>query len=99
MTIRVEHADMLAAIPRLVVEGVVVDAVVTDPPYHLSPMHKRFGQASSSLRGRATATAGRRGVIRLARGRRAVYHRLCCGDVESRHIARPRSDGTRLRRG
>jgi site-specific DNA-methyltransferase (adenine-specific) len=36
MTIRIEHADMLEAIPRLVAEGVVVDAVVTDPPYHLT---------------------------------------------------------------
>jgi site-specific DNA-methyltransferase (adenine-specific) len=33
--IRVEHGDMLEAIPRLVAEGIVVDAIVTDPPYHL----------------------------------------------------------------
>ncbi len=36
MTVRVIHGDMLEAIPALVEEGVIVDAVVTDPPYHLS---------------------------------------------------------------
>ncbi len=41
MTIRVEHADMLKAIPRLVAEGVVCDAVVTDPPYHLVQISER----------------------------------------------------------
>jgi len=35
MTIRVEHGDCLEVIPRLVAEGVLVDAIVTDPPYHL----------------------------------------------------------------
>jgi site-specific DNA-methyltransferase (adenine-specific) len=39
--IRVEHADMLEVIPRLVAEGVVVDAVCTDPPYHLVAAHAR----------------------------------------------------------
>lgn len=41
MSVRVEHDDMLQAIPRLVAEGVVCDAVVTDPPYHLTPTLKR----------------------------------------------------------
>lgn len=35
-------------IPRLVAEGVVCDAVVTDPPYHLLPTLKRFGAAGSA---------------------------------------------------
>jgi len=43
MTVRIEHDNCLRAIPRLVAEGVVCDAVVTDAPYHLAPMHKRFG--------------------------------------------------------
>src|SRR5689334_4558518 len=38
MTVRIEHADMLEAIPRLVAEGVVCDAVVTDPPYTTKPL-------------------------------------------------------------
>lgn len=41
MTVRLEHADMLEAIPRLVAEGVVCDAVVTDPPYHLVQISER----------------------------------------------------------
>lgn len=36
MTIRALHGDCLDVIPRLVADGVVVDAVVTDPPYHLT---------------------------------------------------------------
>lgn len=47
MTVRVEHADMLEAIPRLVATGVVCDAVVTDPPYHLTDMTKRFGAGNA----------------------------------------------------
>jgi site-specific DNA-methyltransferase (adenine-specific) len=44
VTVRVEHGDCLEVIPRLVAEGVVVDAVVTDPPYHLTSTLKRFGK-------------------------------------------------------
>ena len=49
MTVCIEHADMMEAIPRLVAEGVVCDAVVTDPPYNLSPMHKRFGGRCAAM--------------------------------------------------
>ena len=31
--IRVEHGDCREVIPRLVAEGVLVDAIITDPPY------------------------------------------------------------------
>jgi predicted methyltransferase len=34
MSVRVVPGDCLEMIPQLVAEGVVVDAVVTDPPYH-----------------------------------------------------------------
>ncbi len=44
-TVRIEHGSMLDVIPRLVADGVVVDAVVTDPPYHLS-MNKQIIQPS-----------------------------------------------------
>src|SRR5271166_4397341 len=40
MTVRLEPGDCLEVIPRLVAEGVVVDAVVTDPPYGLEFMGK-----------------------------------------------------------
>lgn len=44
MTTRVEHADMMEAIPRLIAEGIVCDAVVTDPPYHLTNRaHRKSG--------------------------------------------------------
>lgn len=46
--IRVEHADMLTAIPRLVAEGVVVDAVCCDPPYHLVSNAKRWAPGRSA---------------------------------------------------
>ena len=41
--IRVEHGDCLAVLPALAAEGVLVDSVVCDPPYHLSSIVKRFG--------------------------------------------------------
>lgn len=41
--IRVEHGDCLDVMPRLLAEGVQVDAIVTDPPYHLTSIVKRFG--------------------------------------------------------
>lgn len=64
MSVRVEHADMLSAIPRLVAEGVVCDACVTDPPYHLLPTQKRFGAIKS-----APAQRGRDGAMaRLSGG-------------------------------
>ena len=43
MSIRVEHGDSLDVLPALLAEGVLVDAVVCDPPYHLSSIVKRFG--------------------------------------------------------
>lgn len=36
MTVRVVHGDLRDRIPELIAEGVRVDAVVTDPPYHLT---------------------------------------------------------------
>jgi site-specific DNA-methyltransferase (adenine-specific) len=64
MTIRIEHADMLEAIPRLVVEGVACDAIVTDPPYHLTATQKRFGAVDA-----APAQHGRDGaMVRLSGG-------------------------------
>lgn len=43
MTIRIEHGDCLEVMARLAVDGVQVDSVVTDPPYHLTSIVKRFG--------------------------------------------------------
>src|SRR5262245_28365641 len=43
MTIRLEHGDCLDVMRRLKAEGLQLDAVVTDPPYHLTSIVKRFG--------------------------------------------------------
>lgn len=48
MTARIEAGSSLDAIPRLVDEGVVVDSVVTDPPYHLTARTSRFGKVGSA---------------------------------------------------
>jgi DNA modification methylase len=40
---QLEHGDMLEVLPLLAMLGVQVDAVVTDPPYHLTSVVKRFG--------------------------------------------------------
>jgi site-specific DNA-methyltransferase (adenine-specific) len=42
MTISLHHGDCREIIPAL---GVTVDAVVTDPPYHLLPTVQRFGKS------------------------------------------------------
>ncbi len=42
MGVAVHHGDMLAEIPLLVAEGVVCDAVVTDPPYGLEFMSVKW---------------------------------------------------------
>ena len=70
MSVRVEHADMLQAIPRLIAEGVVCDAVVTDPPYHLTATLARFGKINIDD-DTATSTRLRKklnGAARLAHG-------------------------------
>lgn len=41
MTVRLCEDDCLEVIPALVAEGVVADAVVTDPPYHLVQISER----------------------------------------------------------
>lgn len=51
MSVRIEHGDCLAVMARLVADGVLVDAVVTDPPYHLSSIVKRFGKAGAAAAG------------------------------------------------
>jgi site-specific DNA-methyltransferase (adenine-specific) len=38
--VRVEHGDCLDVMRRLIADGVQVDSVVTDPPYHLTSMSR-----------------------------------------------------------
>lgn len=70
MTVRIEHGDCLAVIPALVAEGVTVDSIVTDPPYHLTATLARFGKININD---DTATSRRLrkkadGAARLAHG-------------------------------
>jgi DNA modification methylase len=44
VTVRLEHGDCLDVMRRLIDEGVQLDAIVTDPPYHLTSIVKRFGK-------------------------------------------------------
>lgn len=42
------HGDCLIEMQRLIDQGVKVDAVVTDPPYHLTSITERFGKEGSA---------------------------------------------------
>lgn len=48
MSVRVEHGDCLEVMARLASEGLQVDSVITDPPYHLTSIVKRFGKNGSA---------------------------------------------------
>ena len=48
MSVRIEHGDCLEVMERLADEGMQVDSVVTDPPYHLTSIVKRFGKDGSA---------------------------------------------------
>lgn len=57
MTARIIQGDCLDVLPRLAADGLRVHAVVTDPPYHLTSIVKRFGQE-----GAAPAKSAKTGV-------------------------------------
>ncbi len=46
--VRLEPGNCLEVMRRLAEEGVRVDSIVTDPPYHLTSIVKRFGQPDSA---------------------------------------------------
>lgn len=48
MFLRIVHADCRDALADLIVEGVRVDSVVTDPPYFLEAIPKRFGKPGAA---------------------------------------------------
>lgn len=67
---RVIHGDCLDVMRRLADEGVLVDSIVTDPPYHLTSIVKRFGTTSvddQNDTGRRSKS-GADGYARLAKG-------------------------------
>lgn len=47
MSVALHHADMLAWLAAY--DGPPFDAVVTDPPYHLTSIVKRFGKEGSAV--------------------------------------------------
>lgn len=61
MTVRIEHGDSLAVLPRLAAEGILVDAVITDAPYHLTSIVRRFGNDNA-----AEAKSGKTGAFKRA---------------------------------
>lgn len=64
MAVRVEHGDCLEVMAALAAEGVQIDACVTDAPYHLTSIVKRFG-----AQGAAPAKEGTDGAFaRASRG-------------------------------
>src|SRR5258708_39710142 len=67
MSVKLHHGDMLEVIPRLVAEGVIVDAIVTDPPYGLEFMGKEW----DSFRGRNTGIKVPKSEGPWGRGKRA----------------------------
>lgn len=48
MSVRVEHGDMLQVLGRMVANGESVQAIITDPPYHLTSIVKRFGAENAA---------------------------------------------------
>ena len=67
---RIIHGDCIEQMQKLADEGLLVDSIVTDPPYHLQSIVSRFGKTSldddnsTSQRGRDRAD----GYARAARG-------------------------------
>lgn len=55
MTVAIHHGDMRDVLAGFIAEGVRVDSVVCDPPYHLTSIVKRFG-ADNAAPAKAGAT-------------------------------------------
>ena len=70
VSVHLEPGDCIEVITRLVAEGIVVDSVVCDPPYHLLPTVKRFA---------ATTIGGSSDVERRAKTREDGLGRLASG--------------------
>lgn len=70
MTYRVIHGDCLIEMKNLAEEGIMVDSIVCDPPYHLKSIVSRFGKTSldddnvTGKKGKNRSTA----LNRLSRG-------------------------------
>jgi site-specific DNA-methyltransferase (adenine-specific) len=79
--VRVIQGNCLTEVPRLVAEGVVVDSIVCDPPYHLRFMGKTWDGGNIAFRPETWATFAsvlRPGGFLLAFGGSRTWHRLAC---------------------
>lgn len=70
MTVTVEHGDMREVLARLVEEGARFQSIVTDPPYHLTSIVKRFSAAAQAddTKTSARSRSGADGYARLSTG-------------------------------
>jgi site-specific DNA-methyltransferase (adenine-specific) len=75
VTVSIEHGDCREVVKRLAAEGVTVDAICTDPPYHLTATVKRFAKerlnGNTDIAKRARKESGKAlddGLARLAGG-------------------------------
>lgn len=48
MAVTVHHGDCLQVMRQMIADGALVQSVVTDPPYHLTSIVKRFGKVGSA---------------------------------------------------
>lgn len=79
MSARIEHGDLLRVIPRLVAEGMLVDSIVTDPPYGLGFMGKDWDHGVPGVvYWKAVASILKPGGYLLAFGGARTYHRMVC---------------------
>lgn len=83
MTVALHEGDMREVIPRLVAEGCVVDAVVTDAPYGIGFMNVAFDCSEGCISfkpetWRIVATILRPGGFLLAFGGTRTSHRMIC---------------------
>ncbi len=81
MALEVIEADMLAALPRLAADGVRYHAVVTDPPYELAFMGRKWDASGISFRPetwRAVYDVMLPGAWLVAMGGTRTYHRMAC---------------------
>jgi site-specific DNA-methyltransferase (adenine-specific) len=90
-----EPGDCLDVIPRLDADGVVVDAVVTDPPYELKFMGKAWDGTGIAFRPEtwaAVLSILRPGGYLLAFGGTRTYHRMVCAIEDAGFVIQDQID-------
>lgn len=60
VSVEIHHGDCLRVMAQLIADGVQVDSIVTDPPYHLTSIVKRFGKPGSAVAKHGTDGAFKR---------------------------------------